>query len=51
MVDLLFDNYLMKYLVKEYFFKVGICILVIKDLVSVCCNIERYREKDLLFGG
>ncbi|VBB77293.1 Putative vesicular-fusion protein sec17 [Podospora comata] len=45
------DNHLMKYSVKEYFFKAGICILATKDLVSARRNIERYREKDPSFGG
>lgn len=45
------ENHLMKYSVKEYFFKAGICILATGDLVSARRNIERYREKDPGFAG
>lgn len=40
----------MKYSVKEYFFKAGICILATKDLDRAHRNIERYREKEPSFG-
>jgi len=45
------NNNLMRYSVKEYFFKAGICILATKDLVSTRRNLERYREKDPGFAG
>ncbi|KAL2149572.1 hypothetical protein VTH82DRAFT_8223 [Thermothelomyces myriococcoides] len=43
------DNQLMKYSVKDYWFKAGICILATKDLVSARRNLERYKEKDPSF--
>jgi len=41
----------MRYSVKEYFFKAGICVLATKDLVSTRRNLERYLEKDPGFAG
>jgi alpha-soluble NSF attachment protein len=43
------DNHLMKYSVKDYWMKAGICILATKDLVSSRRNLDRYREKDPSF--
>src|SRR5689334_18258873 len=40
------DNNLMKYSVKDYWFKAGICVLATKDLVSARRNLERYKEKN-----
>ncbi|KAK4228952.1 putative vesicular-fusion protein sec17 [Podospora fimiseda] len=45
------ENHLMKYSVKEYFFKAGLCILATKDLVAARRNINNYRDKDPSFGG
>ncbi|KAK4186590.1 putative vesicular-fusion protein sec17 [Podospora australis] len=45
------ENHLMKYSVKEYFFKAGICILATGDMVSARRNLDRYREKDPSFAG
>ncbi|KAK0705025.1 soluble NSF attachment protein [Lasiosphaeris hirsuta] len=44
-------NNLMRYSVKEYFFKSGICALATKDIISTRRNLERYREKDPSFAG
>ena len=44
-------NNLMRYSVKEYFLKAGICVLATKDIVSTRRNLERYREKDPSFAG
>ncbi|KAK1830804.1 soluble NSF attachment protein [Podospora conica] len=49
--DASLGNNLMKYSVKEYFLKAGICVLATKDLVSTRRNLERYREKDPGFAG
>lgn len=49
--DASLGNNLMKYSVKEYFLKAGICVLATKDLVSTRRNLERYREKDPSFAG
>jgi alpha-soluble NSF attachment protein len=43
------DNHLMKYSVKDYWMKAGICILATKDLVSARRNLDRYKEKDPTF--
>ncbi|KAK4033077.1 soluble NSF attachment protein [Parachaetomium inaequale] len=45
------DNHLMKYSVKDYWMKAGICILATKDLVSARRNLDRYKEKDPAFAG
>lgn len=45
------DNQLMKYSVKEYFMKAGICSLANKDMVSARRNLERYKEMDPSFAG
>ncbi|KAL2116956.1 hypothetical protein VTJ04DRAFT_9124 [Mycothermus thermophilus] len=45
------ENHLMKYSVKDYFFKAGLCILATKDLVSARRNLQRYCEKDPSFAG
>ncbi|KAK3304509.1 soluble NSF attachment protein [Chaetomium strumarium] len=45
------ENHLMKYSVKDYWFKAGLCILATKDLVSARRNLERYMEKDPSFAG
>ncbi|KAK3683534.1 soluble NSF attachment protein [Podospora appendiculata] len=42
-------NNLMKYSVKEYFLKAGICTLATKDIVSARRNLDKYREKDPQF--
>ncbi|KAK3343806.1 soluble NSF attachment protein [Lasiosphaeria hispida] len=44
-------NNLMRYSVKEYFFKSGICALATKDIISTRRNLDRYREKDPSFAG
>ncbi|GAB1313028.1 vesicular-fusion protein S17 [Madurella fahalii] len=44
------QNHLMKYSVKDYFMKAGICALASKDLVTARRNLERYKEKDPSFG-
>ncbi|KAI9341646.1 soluble NSF attachment protein [Obelidium mucronatum] len=43
------DNKLTKWSMKEYFFKSGICLLNIGDLVRVRSSIERYCGMDLTF--
>jgi alpha-soluble NSF attachment protein len=43
------DNHLMKYSVKDYWMRAGICILATKDLVSARRNLDRYKEKDPTF--
>ncbi|KAL2019421.1 hypothetical protein VTK56DRAFT_9626 [Thermocarpiscus australiensis] len=45
------DNHLMKYSVKDYFMKAGLCILATKDLVTARRNLEKYKEKDPSFAG
>jgi alpha-soluble NSF attachment protein len=45
------ENHLMKYSVKDYFFKAGLCILATKDLVSARRNLQRHCEKDPSFAG
>lgn len=42
-------NNLMRYSVKEYFLKAGICALATKDLVATKRNLDRYIEKDPSF--
>lgn len=44
------QNHLMKYSVKEYYFKAGICALAMKDLVTARRDIDRYKESDPSFG-
>lgn len=44
------NNNLMKYSVKEYFLKAGICHLASGDLVAAQRALERYREMDPQFG-
>ncbi|KAF4123809.1 alpha-soluble NSF attachment protein, partial [Geosmithia morbida] len=44
------NNNLMKYSVKEYFFKAGICHLANGDLVAAQRALEHYREMDPTFG-
>jgi len=39
----------MKYSVKEYYLKAGLCILATKDIVTSRRNIDKYREKDPSF--
>ena len=41
----------MKYSVKDYFLKAGICVLATEDLVSTRRNLARYCEKDPSFAG
>ncbi|KAK0639284.1 soluble NSF attachment protein [Cercophora newfieldiana] len=48
--DASLGNNLMRYSVKEYFLKAGICVLATKDIVSTRRNLEKYREKDPGFG-
>ncbi|KAK3315255.1 putative vesicular-fusion protein sec17, partial [Apodospora peruviana] len=43
------SNNLMKYSVKEYYLKAGLCILATKDIVTARRNIDKYREKDPSF--
>ena len=45
------NNNLMKYSVKEYFLKAGICHLASGDLVAAQRALERYREMDPTFAG
>jgi alpha-soluble NSF attachment protein len=48
--DASLGNNLMRYSVKEYWLKAGICVLATKDIVSTRRNLEKYREKDPGFG-
>lgn len=41
----------MKYSVKEYFFKAGLCNLATKDLVTAKRDLDRYKDKDPTFAG
>jgi alpha-soluble NSF attachment protein len=43
------NNNLMKYSVKDYFLKAGICHLATKDLVAAQQALERYAEMDPSF--
>jgi alpha-soluble NSF attachment protein len=45
------NNNLMRYSVKEYFLKAGICHLATGDLVTVQRALERYRDMDPTFAG
>lgn len=45
------DNNLMRYSVKEYLLKAGICHLANKDMISTQRALERYRELDPTFAG
>lgn len=45
------DNNLMRYSVKEYFLKAGICHLANKDMISTQRALERYRKLDPTFAG
>ncbi|KAK3387695.1 soluble NSF attachment protein [Podospora didyma] len=49
--DMSLNNHLMKYSVKEYFLKAGLCIMATKDIVSTRRNLQRYAEKDPSFAG
>ena len=44
-------NNLMRYSVKEYFLKAGLCSLATKDNVTAQRNIAKYAEKDPSFTG
>ncbi|KAM4059937.1 soluble NSF attachment protein, SNAP domain-containing protein [Hirsutella rhossiliensis] len=44
------NNNLMKYSVKDYFLKAGICHLASGDLVAAQRGLERYRDMDPAFG-
>lgn len=41
----------MRYSVKEYFLKAGLCSLATKDMVTAQRNIAKYAEKDPSFTG
>ncbi|EGS23212.1 vesicular-fusion protein sec17-like protein [Thermochaetoides thermophila DSM 1495] len=43
------ENHLMKYSVKEYFLKAGLCVLATKDLVTARRSLEDYKAKDPSF--
>ncbi|CRL31075.1 NSF attachment protein [Penicillium camemberti] len=45
------NNHLMKWSVKDYLLKAGICHLATKDLVETNRALESYRELDPSFGG
>jgi len=45
------DNHLMKYSIKEYWLKAGLCTLATKDLVAANRNLEGYKQKDPSFAG
>jgi alpha-soluble NSF attachment protein len=45
------ENHLMKYSVKDYWLKAGLCTLATKDLVSARRNLQQYTEKDPTFAG
>ncbi|KAK0706707.1 soluble NSF attachment protein [Lasiosphaeria miniovina] len=45
------NNNLMRYSVKEYFLKAGLCMLATKDVITTRRNLERYAEKDPSFAG
>jgi alpha-soluble NSF attachment protein len=45
------QNHLMKYSVKDYWMKAGLCILATKDLVAARRNLQRYTEMDPSFAG
>ncbi|KAK4154125.1 soluble NSF attachment protein [Chaetomidium leptoderma] len=45
------ENHLMKYSVKDYWMKAGLCILATKDLVSARRNLDLYVQKDPAFAG
>ncbi|KAK3397204.1 putative vesicular-fusion protein sec17 [Sordaria brevicollis] len=49
--DASLGNNLMRYSVKEYFLKAGLCSLATKDMVTAQRNIAKYAEKDPSFGG
>ena len=40
------ENHLMKYSVKDYWFKAGLCALATKDLVATKRNLDDYIGKD-----
>ncbi|KAI8619527.1 soluble NSF attachment protein [Chytriomyces sp. MP71] len=44
------DNKLTKWSMKEYFFKAGLCLLNVADLVRLRTSIDRYCGMDLQFG-
>lgn len=44
------NNNLMRYSVKEYFLKAGICHLATNDLIATNRALERYRDMDPSFG-
>jgi alpha-soluble NSF attachment protein len=41
----------MKWSVKEYFLKAGLCNLATKDMISAKRSLDRYIEKDVGFAG
>lgn len=43
------DNHLMKYSIKDYWLKAGICALATKDIVTAKRNLETYQAKDPTF--
>ena len=45
------NNNLMRYSVKDYFFKAGICHLATGDLVAAQRAVERYQQTDPSFAG
>jgi alpha-soluble NSF attachment protein len=47
--QLAINNNLMRYSVKEYFLKAGICHMATKDMVATNRAMEKYREMDPTF--
>ena len=45
------ENHLMKYSVKDYWFKAGLCSLATKDLVATRRNLDEYTRQDPGFAG
>ncbi|KAH6621283.1 soluble NSF attachment protein [Chaetomium sp. MPI-SDFR-AT-0129] len=49
--DASLDNHLMKYSIKDYWLKAGICALASGDIVTAKRNLETYQAKDPTFSG
>lgn len=45
------ENHLMKYSVKDYWLKAGLCYIAFKDMVTARRKLEQYKEKDPQFAG
>ncbi|KAJ4307096.1 vesicular-fusion protein S17 [Collariella sp. IMI 366227] len=45
------ENHLMKYSVKDYWLKAGLCYIAFKDMVTARRKLEQYKEKDPQFVG